>query len=249
MAVERAELIQRLEILRWRLIKALLAVAVGFVVCFHFKEHLLQWLMEPMLAALPADGMQQLAFLAPQEALMTYLKVSFIGGLGLAMPVVFFQLWRILAGALFGDENKYLVSLVVSASLCFSGGCAFAYYVVFPYGFKFFTSFSSEHITPVISTGEYLSFAIRFLLAFGLIFELPIFVFFLAKLGLVTAPFLRRQRRYAVLLIFVVAAVLTPTPDAFTQCLMAGPLLILYEVSIGIAQLVGGQGREEAQSP
>jgi sec-independent protein translocase protein TatC len=219
-------------------------VGVGFVFCYFFKERIFQWLMTPLIEALPADGSRHLIYTAPHEAFLTYLKVSFLAGVGLAVPVILFQFWRFVAPGLYEHERRYLYPIVILSTVFFLGGALFGYYVVFPYGFQFFASFATELIAPMISTKEFLSFATRLLFAFGAIFELPLITFFLAKLGLISSTFLKRQRKYAILVIFVIAAILTP-PDVFTQILMAGPLLILYEMSVWIAHFFGR--KEEAE--
>lgn len=229
---------EHLEELRRRLIICLVAVGVGFVIAYFFKEKIFAWLMHPLLEALPKDGHQKLIYTAPHEAFMTYLKVSFLGGVALAVPVILYQFWRFVAPGLYEHERRYLYPIVILSTIFFLGGAAFGYLVVFPYGFQFFTSFATEFIAPMISTKEFLSFATRLLIAFGLIFELPLVTLFLARLGLVNASFLQKQRKYAILLIFIVAAFLTP-PDVFTQTLMAAPLLILYEMSVWIAHFFG----------
>ncbi|MCK8603648.1 twin-arginine translocase subunit TatC [Desulfoferrobacter suflitae] len=221
--------------LRRKLIICVCAIAAGVLIAYCFKERLFAVLMKPMIAALPHGGFEKLLYTAPHEAFMTYLKVSLIAGTALAMPLILFELWTLVAPSLCRHERICGFPLLLFSTLFYVAGSLFAYFLVFPQAFKFFTSFSSDHLAPMISIREYLSFSARFLLAFGIIFELPIFIFFLTKLGLIDAKFMRKQRRYAILLIFIVAAVLTPTPDAFTQTLMAGPLLLLYEISIWIA--------------
>ena len=225
--------------LRRRLIICVIGIGVGFVLSYYFSEKLFYVLMKPMIEALPEGGYSKLVYTAPHEAFMTYFKVSLIAGTALAMPLILFEVWRFIAPGLCRQEKVLAFPLLLFSTIFFVGGVFFAYFFVFPQAFKFFTSFSSDRLTPLISTREYLSFSAQFLLAFGLIFELPIFIFFLSRLGIVDASLLRRQRRYAILVIFIVAAVLTPTPDAFTQCMMAGPLLILYETSIWIAHFFG----------
>ena len=227
-----------LEELRRRLIICLVAVGLGFLISYCFKEQLFAVLVKPMFAALPKDGFGKLVYTAPHEAFMTYFKVSLIAGTGLAVPLILYEIWMFIAPGLCRHEKVYAVPLLLFSIIFFVAGVLFAYFLVFPQAFKFFTSFTNAHLTPMISTREYLSFSAQFLLAFGIIFELPILIFFLARLGIVNAKFLKKQRRYAILIIFVVAAVLTPTPDAFTQALMAAPLLVLYEISIWIAHFV-----------
>jgi sec-independent protein translocase protein TatC len=230
---------KHLDELRGRMIKCAVAVAVGFFISYAFKEQILAWLMIPLLQSLPPGETQKLIYTAPHEAFFTYLKVSFIGGVMLAVPVILFQLWRFIAPGLYTNEKKYIFPIVFLSSVFFVGGALFGYFFVFPTGFQFFTSFANQYITPMITTKEYLSFVIRLLLGFGIIFELPIFVFFLAKIGVVSSQFLRKQRKWAIVLIFVIAAALTPGPDVFSQVMMAGPLLILYELSVWIAYFCG----------
>ncbi|MGQ9796302.1 twin-arginine translocase subunit TatC [Desulfosoma sp.] len=237
---------EHLEELRRRLIICLVAVGVGFVIAYFFKEKIFAWLMHPLLQALPKDGYQKLIYTAPHEAFMTYLKVSFLGGVALAVPVILYQFWRFVAPGLYEHERRYLYPIIILSTIFFLGGAAFGYLVVFPYGFQFFTSFATEFIAPMISTKEFFSLATRLLIAFGLIFELPLVTFFFAKLGLVNASFLQKHRKYAILLIFIVAAILTP-PDVFTQILMAIPLLILYEMSVWIAHFFGKKEQTEDQ--
>lgn len=243
---EKMPFTEHLEELRRRLIICAIAVGVGFVIAYFFKEKIFAWLMQPLLQALPHDGHQKLIYTAPHEAFMTYIKVSFLGGVALAVPVILYQFWRFVAPGLYEHERRYLYPIVILSTIFFLGGGAFGYLVVFPYGFQFFASFATEYIAPMISTKEFLSFATRLLIAFGLIFELPLVTLFLAKLGLVKASFLQKQRKYAILIIFIVAAILTP-PDVFTQILMAIPLLILYEMSVWIAYFFGKKEQAETQ--
>lgn len=244
---DRMPFTEHLEELRRRLIICAVAVGIGFVVSYFFKERIFAWLMKPLIQALPPGRSQQLIYTAPHEAFLTYLKVSFLAGLGLAVPVILYQFWKFVAPGLYEHERRYLYPIVILSTLFFLGGALFGYYVVFPYGFQFFASFATDLIAPMISTKEFLSFATRLLFAFGVIFELPLFTFFLAKLGILSSSFLRRQRKYAVLLIFVVAAFFTP-PDVFTQILMAGPLLLLYEMSVWIAYFFGKEKEAAEQS-
>ena len=238
---------QHLEELRKRLIICAVAIAVGWAITYHFSAKIFEILMQPWIAALPTGQTSKLIYTAPHEAFMTYLRVSFIAGVGMAVPVIFFEIWRFVAPGLYENEKRYVIPVVFFSSLFFLGGALFGYFCVFPYGFQFFTSFANDYISPMITTKEFLSFSTRILFAFGLIFELPVFTFFLARLGLVTDGFLRRQRRYAIVLIFIIAAILTP-PDVFSQLLMAGPLLVLYEVSIWIAHFFGPKPKEAEEA-
>ncbi len=243
---DRMPFIQHLEELRKRLITCAIAVAVGFVICYFFKVQILEWLMQPMLHALPhAD--KRFIYTAPHEAFVCYLKVSFLAGIGLATPVIIYQMWRFIAPGLYAHEKRYLFPVVFFSTAFFVGGALFGYSMVFPFAFKFFTSFANSYITPMISTSEYLSFATRLLFAFGMVFELPIIAFFLARLGLINVRLMKRQRKYAIVIVFIVAAMLTP-PDVMSQMLMAGPLLLLYELSVAIVYFFGPKEKGKAKS-
>ena len=225
---------EHLEELRHRLIICFVAVGIGFVICYFFAKQIFEVLMRPLIQVMPSG--EKLVFTALPEAFITYLKVALLAGIGLASPVIIYQFWRFIAPGLYHRERSALLPIVLFSTLFFLGGALFGYFVVFPFGFKFFIGFASDNIRALPSIREYLKFATKLLFAFGLIFELPLFSFFLARLGLVNAELLRKKQKYAILIIFVVAAILTP-PDVVTQIMMAGPLLLLYELSIWIAKV------------
>ncbi|MBW2603050.1 MAG: twin-arginine translocase subunit TatC [Deltaproteobacteria bacterium] len=225
-----------LEELRKRLIICFSAVGVGFVLSYGFKEKLFQILTRPLIGVMQTGD--KLIFTGLPEAFFTYLKVAFLSGLILAAPVIFYQFWIFVAPGLYDKEKRLMLPIVFLSTVFFVGGSFFGYFIVFPYGFKFFLGFASEIIRPLPSMREYLSFASKLLLAFGLVFELPLIITFLAKLGIVSVPFLKKNRKYALLLFFVGAAILTP-PDVVTQVMMALPLMVLYEISIVGARIFG----------
>jgi len=225
-----------LEELRRRLIICFIAVGVAFAGCYLFKERLFSILMDPLVRVMEPG--QNLVFTGLPEAFFTYLKVSFLAAIMAASPVILYQFWLFVAPGLYDKEKRLLIPIVVLSSIFFVGGALFGYFVVFPYGFKFFLGFATEIIRPLPSMKEYLSFSSKLLIAFGLVFELPLIITFLAKLGIVTVPFLKKNRKYALLLFFVGAAILTP-PDVVTQVMMAMPLMVLYEVSIIGARIFG----------
>lgn len=234
-------LTQHLEELRHRLLICILSVGVSFILCYVFSGKIFEILMRPWIEAVPQGQMAKLIYTAPYEAFFTYMKVAFIGGTILSAPVILWQIWRFIAPGLYQNEKRYMLPVIFFSSFCFVGGALFGYFIVFPAGFKFFASFATEYITPMMRTSEYLSFANKLLLAFGLAFELPVFAFFLAKLGILSSDFLRRKRKLAIVLIFVAAAVLSPSPDVLTQLLMAGPLIVLYEASVWIVHFFGSK--------
>lgn len=174
----------------------------------------------------------------PAEAFFSHIKISIVAGLFLVSPYVFAQIWGFIAPGLYSNERKWMIPMAVISALFFTSGALFGYFVVFPFGFEFFAGFSTEGIQFTPKLNEYLSFCLKLLFAFGFVFELPLFIFFLARMGMVSSAGLRKKRKYAILIGFVLAAVLTP-PDPFTQCLMAGPLIILYEVGIWVAYFFG----------
>jgi sec-independent protein translocase protein TatC len=227
---------EHLEELRHRLIICFVAVGIGFLICYFFAKQLFEILMRPLIQAMPPED--TLIFTALPEAFFTYLKVALLAGIGLASPVIIYHFWRFIAPGLYKRERSALLPIVFFSTFFFIGGALFGYFVVFPWGFKFFVGFASDNIKAMPSIREYLKFAAKLLFAFGFIFELPLFTFFLARLGLVNAELLRRKQKYSILAIFMLAAVLTP-PDIVTQVLMAGPLLLLYEISIWVARIFG----------
>ncbi|MFP4315176.1 MAG: twin-arginine translocase subunit TatC [Desulfovibrionales bacterium] len=285
--VQGLTLTEHLEELRRRLYRSVIAVIVGFGVCYPFSKQLFGYLMQPMNRILqqmkpqedllPADFFEQLGhslqtglketefpyldkiptfmdmlrelavrnietgyfqFTAPPEAFFAHLKVAVIAGLFLVSPFLFLQIYGFVAPGLYKHERRWLIPIALFSALFFVSGALFGYFVVFPFGFEFFAGFATNEIQFIPKLNEYLSFSLKLLIAFGVVFELPLFIFFLARMGLVTAQGLRKKRKYAILIAFITSAVLTP-PDPFTQTLMAGPLVILYEVGIWVAAAFG----------
>jgi len=239
---EKIPFTEHLEELRKRLIVCFIAVGIGFVLSYGFKEKLFQILTRPLISVMQTGD--KLIFTGLPEAFFTYLKVAFLSGIILAAPVIFYQFWMFVAPGLYDKEKRLMAPIVFLSTFFFIGGAFFGYFIVFPYGFKFFLGFASEIIRPLPSMREYLGFASKLLLAFGLVFELPLIITFLAKLGMVSVSFLKKNRKYALLLFFVGAAILTP-PDVVTQIMMALPLILLYEISIIGARIFGKKNFEE----
>lgn len=220
--------------LRKRLIVSGLTLIAAFFACFTFYEPILEWMMVPVEAVLPPNS--QMVAVEIQETFFTALKVAFFAGFIISLPVIFWQLWLFLAPGLYDHEKKLVIPFVFFATLMFLIGAAFAYYIVVPFGFEFLINFGSAVVTVLPSIGKYVGFFTKLLFGFGIAFELPVITFFLAKIGLVDDKMLKDFFKYAVVLIFIVAALLTP-PDVLTQFLMAGPLILLYGVSIYIAKV------------
>ena len=239
---EKIPFTEHLEELRKRLIVCFIAVGIGFVLSYGFKEKLFQILTRPLIRVMQTGD--KLIFTGLPEAFFTYLKVAFLSGIILAAPVIFYQFWMFVAPGLYDKEKRLMAPIVFLSTFFFVGGAFFGYFIVFPYGFKFFLGFASEIIRPLPSMREYLGFASKLLLVFGLVFELPLIITFLARLGIVSVSFLKKNRKYALLLFFVGAAILTP-PDVVTQVMMALPLIVLYEISIIGARIFGKKNFEE----
>ena len=226
---DKQPFLSHLEELRKRLIACAIAIGVGFVISYIFAERLFQILIAPLKAVLPAGD--KLIFTALPEMFFTYLKVAFIAGIMLVAPFIFYQLWLFIAPGLYKNEKRYVIPFVVASTILFVGGALFGYFVVFPFGFQFFISFSNDYVKALPSVKQYFGFAVKLLFAFGIVFELPVVIFFLTKMGVVNPSLLRKNRKYAILIAFIVAAILTP-PDVITQCMMAVPLIVLYEIGI-----------------
>ncbi len=220
--------------LRKRLVISGICLIVTFFACFAVYEPILEWMMAPAKAVLP-EGTSMVA-IEIQETFFTALKVSFFTAFLVSLPVIFWQIWLFLAPGLYDHEKKLALPFVLAATTMFLVGSSFAYYVVVPYGFDFLIAFGSTVVSVLPSIGKYVNFFTKLLFGFGVAFELPVITFFLAKIGLVDDRTLKDFFKYAIILIFVFSALLTP-PDVLTQFLMAGPLIFLYGVSIYVAKI------------
>jgi len=246
MTNEKQPFLAHLEELRNRLIVCAIAIGIGFVISYIFSKQLFSFLILPLTEVLPADS--HLIFTNLPEMFIAYIKVALIAGIILAIPVIFYELWMFMAPALYRREKGYLIPFVLFSSILFLVGSLFGYFVVFPYGFKFFIGFATEDIQALPSVKQYFSFTIRLLLAFGLVFELPVVVFFMTKIGLITPDSMKRFRKFAILSSFILSAILTP-PDVATQIMMALPIIILYEVSIIISKGIYRKKKEGSEEP
>lgn len=230
----RMPLLDHLRELRTRLTRSMYVLAAGVAVCFLFAQDLFHWLAQPMNDALVAHGKGSLAVTQALEGMYVQMKVAGLGGLFVASPILFWQIWGFVAPGLYEHEKKRALPLVASSTGLFVAGGAFTYYVVFRYGFPLFLKMSGEDVTPMLSIDAYLSTAITLIVAFGVAFQLPVVIWFLSRLGLVNHRDLIRGFRYSVVGIFVIAAVLTP-PDVLSQLMMAAPLVVLYGVGIVVS--------------
>ena len=231
---DRMPFMEHLGELRVRIMRALYGLLAGTVIALPFSERIVDWLARPITRL----G-YELVFTAPAEAFWVQMKVGLIAGVFIAAPVILWQVWAFIAPGLHGHEKKYAIPFVLIGSLMFILGGAFSLFVVTPYALNFLLSYSRPGLKPMITIQNHIDFLLKFTLAFGAVFELPLALTLLARMGVVTAKMLAKNRKYAILGAFIAGAVLTPTPDAFNQTLMAGPLIILYEVGIVCARIFG----------
>ena len=214
-------IIAHLTELRKRLIRSLIAIGIGSCIAYYFIEDIMHLLTGPA---------GKLYYMQPAEAFFTYIKVAIFVGFLIALPVVLYQIWRFVLPALIGME-RYLLSVIVPVSLIlFLAGIAFSFFLVLPAAVKFLVGFSTQELQPMFSIKQYFDFVIAFLLPFGFIFELPLAIILLAKVGIVSSKFLAKQQRIVIFLTFVIGAVISPTPDIFSQCMIAIPMILLYEI-------------------
>ena len=229
MSDRRLPLVEHLEELRKRIIICLVSVFILALLSYFYAETILALLMK---------AVGELVFIAPQEAFIAYLKIALFSGLFLSLPVILYQVWKFVSAGLLCKERKYLLIYGPLSFLLFLVGAAFSYQVVLPLGLKFLIDrYSTATLQPMISVSKYISFVGMFLLAFGIVFELPLVILFLVKIGLVSPQSLRRRRKEVIAITFILAAVMTP-PDIFTQILLAIPILLLYEISLWTAVVV-----------
>ncbi len=237
-------LMEHLSELRTRLVRSFIVVGLAFIVCYTFAEQLFAELCKPLIAALPEGS--KLIFTALPEAFFVYVQVGLLAAVFVASPFLFYQIWSFVSPGLYEEEKKYMIPMAVISAGFFIAGASFCFFMVFPYAFTFFVGFADENIAAMPSLSEYLGFSMKLLIAFGLIFEMPLFTFFLARMGVVTAAIMRKARKYAVLCSFIIAAILTP-PDVISQLLMAFPMMLLYEMSIGVAAIFGRKKKVEPE--
>jgi sec-independent protein translocase protein TatC len=229
----RMSFLEHLDELRKRLIAILIGIVVGCVVSFIFLQRIFRFVMLPLQQMLPNDG--RLIVTEGPEYFMLYLKVGLLSGLLVATPWIAWQVWLFVAPGLYSHEKRFAIPFVVSSSIFFLMGAAFSHYIAFPYTWKFFIDFLDDFVQFMPKVGPAFSLYVKMLLGFGVIFQMPVLVFALARMGLVTGKFLLRNFKYATLIIFILGAVLSPGGDIASQLLMAGPMMVLYVLSIGIA--------------
>ena len=241
-------LLAHLEELRKRIIFSVLGVLVGFISCWSFADRIFALMQQPIIGALRHHGIGGgLVYLNPTEPFNLYLEVALVGGLFVASPFVFYQLWLFIAPGLYRKERRYVMPFLLSTVGLFIAGGLFGYKMVYPASLDFLIGYG-QRFQPMITIGEYTKLFVTIIVGLGLIFEMPILVFFLALMRLITARWMWRNLRYSVLVIFIIAAIVTPTPDILNMCLFATPMIALYAISIGVAWMVSAT-RKRATGP
>src|SRR6202158_542150 len=236
--------LDHLEEFRRRIGSSIAAVALGFFACWWKVEKIYDVMQRPIMDALRNNGMsEKLVYLNPTEPFNLYLKIAALAGLFLTSPFVLYQVWMFISPGLYRNEKRYVVPFMVSTIALFTLGGYFGYRIAYPRALDFFIGFSGQ-FHPMITVGEYTQLFLSIVLGMGLIFEMPILVFFLAFMGIMTPSFMIKNFRYAILVIFVLAAIVTPTPDIVNMCVFAAPMLALYALSIGVAWMVHPKQRE-----
>jgi sec-independent protein translocase protein TatC len=232
--------LEHLQELRKRILVVISTVIVAFVALYAFLDKkLVELSMMPMTKAIAGKGHFQ--FTSPAEGFIFSMKISFIAALFVSLPVIFYELWKFVAPGLYKKERRLIFPFIIFSTLLFAGGAAFGYFVVFPFAFQFFANFTYAGVEMNPRLNDYFTFATRMLLAFGLVFEFPLVAVFFGRIGIIDTKFLNRNRKYAVIIIFIAAAVLTPGPDVISQLLLAAPLWVLYELSVLLVWVFGAK--------
>jgi sec-independent protein translocase protein TatC len=233
--------LEHLEDLRKRIFLAFISVFIAIIPAYIYSKNIFEFLSRPVNQYLPEGT--KLAFRTLTEPFMLYLKVAFLTALFGAAPIIFYQIWKFIAPGLYQKEKKYVVPFVVFTTVFFFGGAAFGYYVAYPFACRFFINLGSD-FQPVITVNDFFSLTIKMLLGIGLVFEMPTLVFFLSRMGIITSRWMIKNFKYAVLAVFIVAAIITPSPDMVNQTIIAVPMLLLYGISILVALIFGRERKK-----
>lgn len=249
--MDKLPITEHLTELRKRIIVSLTVITIGFVFCFYYSEYIFHALVLPMKGFFKfslsspfiyfekfKNSDTELVFLAPAEALWMHFKISFICGVVISSPVVLYEFWRFVAPGLLTRERKYVFPFIIVTTFLFLLGALFCFLFVLPFAMDFLLNYKTENVKPMLSVGSYIDFCLKFIVAFGAIFEVPVVMVILTKIGIVTTEFLAKNRKYAIVLAFVAAAVLTPTPDMFNQTVMAVPIIVMYEAGIWASRIL-----------
>jgi sec-independent protein translocase protein TatC len=232
----RMTFLEHLDELRKRITHAVAGLLVGFIIAFAFANRVFDFVYLRLTAAVPGG---KLVYTEPAEMFMLWIKIAALTGVLIASPYIMLQVWLFIAPGLYAKEKKFAIPFVLASSALFISGAAFSHYFVFPAAWNFFASFSNVYVDFLPRVGPVFGMYVKLMLGIGLTFQLPVLMFVLARLGIVTAGFLMRNFKYAVLFIFIFAAVVTPDANPVTQIMVAGPMVVLYLLGIGVAWLFG----------
>jgi len=243
-ALPAMSFLEHLEELRRRLIYSIIAMVVGFFACWGYAENIFSLMERPIMEALRRNGLsEKLVYLSPTEPFNLYLKIGFMAGIFVAAPFILYQVWMFISPGLYRTEKRYVLPFMVSTIALFMSGGYFGYRLVYPAALDFLIGYGKQ-FQPMITIGEYTDLFLTVILGLGVVFELPILVFFLALMGVVSAGWMWRNVRYSILVIFIIAAIITPTTDILNMCIFAAPMVVLYLLSIGIAWAVHPKQRK-----
>ncbi|HEX9136255.1 MAG TPA: twin-arginine translocase subunit TatC [Nitrospirota bacterium] len=247
-----------LEELRKRLIRSILWITVGFAVCFNYSEDILKLLMWPMnmkltflssfpyLSIVPNQVQQKLHYTTLIEPFWAHLKIALIAGIMLVFPLIMYQLWKFISPGLLPKERRYVGYFVFFSTLFFGIGVLFCYMLLLPFAVPFLLSYKTENLIAIIKIGDYIDFVLKFLLASGVVFELPLIIVLLSRMGIVSPEWLAKYRKYAFLAAFIIGAILTPTPDVFNQTILSIPIYLLYEIGIIASRIFGRKKKSDS---
>jgi sec-independent protein translocase protein TatC len=236
MIEEKQPFLSHLKELRDRILVCIIALGIAFIFTYYFKEKIFTFLMQPFIRVMPEKS--SFIFTGVTEAFITYFKISIVAALFVCFPVMLYEFWMFVSPGLYAKEKRYVYPFIFLGSLCFICGALFCYFIVMPSVYKFFVSYAAEYIIPMPDLKSYMSLTLKMLIIFGLIFELPLVAFYLSKAGIINFRMLSTKRRYAILGIVILSAIITP-PDMASQLLIAIPLWGLYEISILITRFFG----------
>jgi sec-independent protein translocase protein TatC len=240
-----------LEELRKRIVYIAIAVGIGFILCFNYSEQILGLLLVPMNSTaefissfpfihfVPHEVVQELHFTSLTEPIMAHLKIGFVGGIIVMVPIILYEIWKFIAPGLLPRERTYAGQFVFFSTLFFAAGVIFCYLLLLPFAIPFLVSYKTEHLKPIIKIGDYIDFTLKFLLASGAVFELPLVMIVLGRMGIIKPESLSKFRKYAFLISFVLGGILTPTPDVFNMTIMSLPIYLLYELGILGVRILG----------
>jgi sec-independent protein translocase protein TatC len=228
--------LEHLDELRKRLVRIIIYLGIGFIACFYFSRRIYHFISIPFIKWLPQGS--KLVYTNPTDTFTIYMKVAFIAGIFLTVPFSLYEIWKFIAPGLYRKEKKYVVPFMTASVILFLLGGAFCYYIVLPQAYSFLIAIGVD-FAPMVTVNEYLDLTLMMLLGFGLVFEMPVIVAFLSMFGLVSARFLWDKFRYSIIIIVILAAVLSPTGDAFNLLIWSAPMILLYIISIGVAALFG----------